>query len=75
MVAETFEIPVEKILPDANLYKDLDLDSIDAIDMSVQLELVTGLKLRGEDMREIRTVADICDVLEKRLAEQAVDTG
>lgn len=74
MLAETFEIPPEQITPQARLYEDLDLDSIDAIDMSVRLEVATDLKLRGEDMRTIRTVADISNALETKLAAKAVAT-
>ncbi len=75
MLVEVFELPHDAVTPEARLFEELDLDSIDAIDMSLKLEEATGLKLRGEDMRAIRTVTDITDALEAKLIEHEASTG
>lgn len=62
-LVETFEIDENLITPEAKLYEELDLDSIDAIDLIVRLEEDTGKKIQGEEFRHIRTVQDIVDSL------------
>lgn len=62
---ELFEVPPEKVLPDAKLYEDLDLDSIDAIDLIVRLQSMTGKRVNPEDFKTVRTVNDVLDAIEK----------
>lgn len=62
-----FELPEERVVPTAHLYKDLDLDSLDAVDLAVRLKYDTGLVLSEEEMRSMRTVADIVDVVYVKL--------
>ena len=54
-----FECDREKLTPDANLFADLDLDSIDAVDLVVRLQQVTKKKVNPEDFRQIRTLRDV----------------
>ena len=49
---ELFEIEAQKITLEANLYQDLDIDSIDAIDMVVELKNMTGKKIQPEEAGE-----------------------
>ncbi len=49
------------ITPDARLNEDLDLDSIDVIDLVEKLQDVTGRKIEPDDFRSIRTVQDVTD--------------
>ncbi len=56
-----FEIPSEKIVPEARLYEDLDLDSIDAVDLMVKLRDITGRQLRADEFKTVRTVGDVLD--------------
>ncbi|MEG9083322.1 acyl carrier protein, partial [Escherichia coli] len=49
----------------ARLYEDLDLDSIDAVDMVVNLQKKTGHKIKPETFKAVRTVQDIVDVVEQ----------
>ena len=64
---ELFEIEAQKITLDANLYQDLDIDSIDAIDMVVELKNMTGKKIQPEEFRSVRTVQDVVDQVYKLL--------
>lgn len=58
---EMFEVPPEKITPDAKLFEDLDLDSIDAVDLVVKLQELTGRKFKPEEFKSVRTVSDVVD--------------
>jgi acyl carrier protein len=54
-----FEIPRSKITLEANLYSELDLDSIDAVDLIVKLQDLTKQKIAPADFKEVRTVGDV----------------
>ena len=60
-----FEVAPEDITPEARLYEDLDLDSIDAVDMVVHLQKKTGHKIKPETFKAVRTVQDVVDVVEQ----------
>ena len=64
-----FECDPEKLTPEVNLFTDLDLDSIDAIDLTVRLQQETGRKVNPEDFRSIRTLADVVAAVKKLLAD------
>lgn len=65
---EMFEIDKAKITPQANLYTDLDIDSIDAVDLAVKLKQLTGKRLQPEVFKNVRTIQDVVDALEGLLA-------
>ena len=65
-----FELDADKLVPEAKLFEDLDLDSIDAVDMVVRLQQMTGLKVKAEDFKQIRTLGDVTDVVEELVYEQ-----
>ena len=56
---ETFEIDPARVTLDANLFTDLDLDSIDAIDLAIQVQDMTGTRIKPEDFKSVRTVGDV----------------
>ena len=56
-----FDTPPEAITPDAHLVEDLDVDSIDAVDLIVKLQELTGRKMKPEDFKTVRTVSDVVD--------------
>ncbi|MGF1695607.1 acyl carrier protein [Vibrio kyushuensis] len=60
-LVELFEIDEADIKPDAHLYQDLDLDSIDAVDLVVHLQNVTGKKIKPDEFKSVRTVNDIVE--------------
>ena len=51
-----FELDEAKITLDAHLYNDLDIDSIDAVDLAVKLKQLTGKRLQPEVFKKVRTV-------------------
>lgn len=68
-LVEMFEVPPEKITPEARLFEDLDLDSIDAIDLIVQLQNLTGRKIKAEEFKTVRTIQDVIDRVHGLLAQ------
>ena len=56
-----FEVPRDKIRPEARLYEELDLDSIDAVDLVVKLQDLTGRRISPTEFKSVRTVGDVVD--------------
>lgn len=68
-LGEMFEIPPDRITPEARLYEDLDLDSIDAVDLIVKLGELTGRKIKPEAFKSVRTVGDVVMCVEATLMD------
>ena len=62
VMVRLFELPPEDITPDARLVEDLELDSIDAIDMLVELQARTDKWIDEEELKKLRTVGDIVNL-------------
>jgi acyl carrier protein len=60
---ETFDIPPEKIKPESRLYEELDIDSIDAVDLIVRMKPMVGKRMQPEAFKAVRTVQDVVDAL------------
>ena len=60
-LTDMFEVPEEKIRPEARLYEELDLDSIDALDLVVKLQEITGHRISPQEFKTVRTVGDVVD--------------
>lgn len=65
---ENFEIEKNRITPDANLYSDLELDSIDAVDLVIHVQELLGTKIGPDEFKAARTVNDVIDVVANLLA-------
>jgi len=61
---ELFELKDEDIKLNSLLYEDLDLDSIDAVDLIVSLQSMTSEKIDPENFRAVRTVEDVVNAIE-----------
>lgn len=68
-LVELFEIPEEKITLEAHIYEDLDIDSIDAIDIVDHIRKKTGYRMEAADFKEVRTLGDIVHIVEQKLNE------
>jgi acyl carrier protein len=66
-----FGLRPEQVVPSARLAEDLELDSIDWIDLAVKLEVETGEKLEESDLESIRTIEDVVGVVHRRLGGRA----
>lgn len=67
VVVELFEVEPDAVRPEARLYEDLDIDSIDAADLMVSLREYTGRKIYPEDFKSVRTVGDVIDAVHHML--------
>lgn len=65
IIHHDFEVDAEDISLEANLYDDLDLDSIDAVDLVVKLKQLTAKKIDPESFKQVRTIEDVVDEIEK----------
>lgn len=66
---DLFEIEPETVQLDSNLYSDLDVDSIDAVDLVVKIKELTGKQVKPEDFKNVRTVLDVVTVIRNMTAE------
>lgn len=67
ILVEDFEIKKSAIVPTANLFEDLELDSIDAVDLAVKLQYFTEKKISPENFKKIRTIEDVVNAVEELL--------
>lgn len=63
LLVDMFEFEPDAIIPTARLYEDLDLDSIDAVDLVVELRKITGKKIDPEVFKSVRTVEDVVNAV------------
>jgi acyl carrier protein len=68
-LVELFELDPARITPVARLYDDLEIDSIDAIDLMDRLRRQTGRKIDSERFRSVRTVSDLVDTIHQLVNE------
>ncbi|WP_299795061.1 acyl carrier protein [uncultured Shewanella sp.] len=64
ILVDEFEIDAEDITLEASLYQELDLDSIDAVDLVIKLQQMTGKKIKPEEFKAVRTVDDVVTAIE-----------
>ena len=63
ILTEELEIGEENIKPEANLFQDLDLDSIDAVDIAVRMQKFTDKKLSPAEFKKIQTINDVVEAV------------
>lgn len=59
ILIDSFEIDASRISPQARLFQDLELDSIDGVDLAIKLQELTGRRIRPEEFKTVRTVSDV----------------
>ena len=67
MMSEMFELPRQEVRLEAKLFQELGLDSIDAVDLVVKVQQLTGRRVDEADLRRVRTVRDVVDIMERHL--------
>ena len=70
-ISEMFELDPAKVREESLLREDLDLDSIDAIDLAVRIQELTGTRIEESLLRNVRTVGDVIDLIDGMLAGHA----
>lgn len=69
VLEELFEVDPDRVTPSAELYSDLDLDSIDAVDLVIKLKEMTGKMVKPDEFKNVRKVGDVVDVVYKLIHE------
>ena len=68
--AELFELDPQDVTLEARLYEDLDLDSIDAVDLIVYLQNKTDKQFKPEEFKSVKTVNDIVTIIDQEINNQ-----
>lgn len=66
-----FDIEEQDIRLESRLYEDLDLDSIDAVDLVVRLQEITKKRIQPDQFKSVRTVQDVVDAVEELVGSVA----
>lgn len=70
-LVELFELDAERITLESNLYEDLEIDSIDAVDLIDHIKRQTGKKIAAEEFKSVRTVSDVVEAVYRLMSENA----
>lgn len=70
MFVDLFELESDKLIPEAHLYTDLSLDSLDAIDLVISFERVFKIKPPHEEIRNIQTLGDVHQLVLKYYTDE-----
>jgi len=62
-MVELFELDAERVTLAANLYQDLEIDSIDAVDLIDHIKRQTGKKIAAEEFKSVRSVSDVVEAV------------
>jgi len=71
--AKNFSIKPEEVMPTSKLYEELSLDSLDAVDLVLELQDLTGKKIKPEVFKGVRTVQDVIMIVVS--LEEGTDPG
>jgi len=71
--AKNFSIKPEEVMPTSKLYEELRLDSLDAVDLVLELQDLTGKKIKPEVFKGVRTVQDVIMIVVS--LEEGTDPG
>lgn len=70
-MVELFELDAERISLESNLYEDLEIDSIDAVDLIDHIKRQTGRKVSAEDFKAVRSVSDVVEAVYRLVSKPA----
>jgi acyl carrier protein len=73
-MAELFQLERSQLTLQADLRRDLGLDSIDAVDMAAKLQQLTGSRVALAELTALQTIADVVDLAGRHLARPAAST-
>ena len=70
VLVEEFEVAPDDVTLEANLFTDLELDSLDAIDLMVTLDKELDIEINTETMQDMRTIEDVCTFVATAMADE-----
>ena len=62
-----FEMEESSLVPDADLRDDLEIESLDFVDIAVEIEKGFGFKIKGEEMINVKTLDDLYQYILSKL--------
>ena len=68
-MVDNFALKEDQITLDANLFLDLGLDSIDAVDLAIRVQDLTGKRIEKDDFQNVRTVRDVVKTAHELFSE------
>lgn len=69
ILEENFELDPATVTMDSNIVTDLDLDSIDAIDMIAEVQRNVKCRFTADDFKQVKTIGDIVNVIFTKISE------
>ena len=70
VLEEEFEIDAGLLKPEALLYEEIGLDSLDAVDLIVMVDKELGVRIEEDDARELKTLEDVYNIIDELLKEK-----
>lgn len=70
MLEELFEIAPEQVTLETQIFEELDIDSIDAVDLVIKLKEFTGQKIQPDQFKNVRTIQDVVVLVEQLLQQK-----
>ena len=64
LISDELAIDIDKVLPDADLFDDLNFDSLDTVEMVISIENEFDIEIADEDIDDLRTVRQISDLVQ-----------
>lgn len=64
LLVEEFEIEQDLLTPEASLKSDLEIDSLDFVDIVVLIDREFGFKPKAEELKTVKTLQDFYDYIE-----------
>jgi len=71
VLTEEFEVDEEKITEDADIFKTLDIDSLDVVDLVVDIERNFGIKLKTEEMSNVNTIGKLYEYVWNKIESKS----
>jgi acyl carrier protein len=64
LISDELAIDIDKVLPDADLFDDLNFDSLDTVEMVISIESEFDIEIDDDDIDDLRTVRQISDLVQ-----------
>ena len=66
VISEHLDVAESKVTPEAHLVNDLGADPFDTVELVMQVEKATGVKISQDDGDQVKTVQDLINLVEKK---------
>lgn len=67
ILVDTTSVDIDKVTPEATLKEDLGIDSLDSVEMVLEIENEFDIKLEDSEIQTLITVGDVCDLVSAKM--------